>query len=55
MLGPIVMVYMYVVKSRPKPVSVREQMLALNPNKQICIGKEEDASPQLKQTKLLNA
>ena len=30
-------------------------MLALNPNKQTCIGKEEDASPQPKQTKLLNA
>ena len=33
----------------------RELMLALNPNQQTCIGKEEDASPQPKQTKLLNA
>ena len=27
-------------------------MVALNPNKQSCIGKEDDASPQPKQTNL---
>ena len=35
-----------------KPVSVRERMQALNPNKQTCIGKEADVSPQTKQTNL---
>ena len=35
-----------------KPVSVREWMPALNPNKQTCSGKEADASPQPKQTNL---
>ena len=35
-----------------KPVSVREWMQALNPNKQTCIGKEADVSPQTKQTNL---
>ena len=35
-----------------KPVSVRERMQALNPNKQICIGKEADVSPHAKQTNL---
>ncbi len=35
-----------------KPVSVRERMQALNPNKQTYIGKEADVSPQTKQTNL---
>ena len=35
-----------------KPVSVRERMLALNPNKQTCIVKEAEASLQPKQTNL---
>ena len=41
-----------VIKSSPKPVSVSEQMVALNPNKQTFIGKEVAASPQPKQTNL---
>ena len=35
-----------------KPVSARERMQALNPNKQNCIGKEADVSPQSKETNL---
>ena len=35
-----------------KPVIVREWMQALNPNKQTCIGKEADVSPQTKPTNL---
>ena len=35
-----------------KPVSVRERMQALNPNRQTYIGKEADVSPQTKQTNL---
>ena len=35
-----------------KPVSVRERMQALNSNKQTCIGREADVSPQTKQANL---